>query len=429
MLKKIGVIFLLLTAPANNAMEMPNNQNTLSTLLFGNDKNDRDQEVIARALVMLAIAEFAKGNLHLFDGLIGNNQCHITALRIVELYNCYKKGSLSLDPDHLTYYNRDKSVERFLTLNLILSSSIKNNKGPLIKYVFAQRYLKAMGLEKKHKTKVNLVLSNKEVLTFAKETLSVMVMDYLATLILSLEQEQPELALEISKLMRNDLRTIVDNISLPVLAKLPGIELLIDRIKKDNISLIIKVKTICQGGSHCAIYKSTPDYTLNLISEPIPSDEPVIVIEGIGSVNQAIRTFNDYRKLRDECAHNLLAKKKVKVTDHECLLCTHAHNCNCEQFKSLDGFDCISLQRAISADFMYALQSKLSELINNGEFPLLTEKSKEYLELAHKQGTCQKDISLFYIEHMYASTLKCAIKQKRLVDSTEGELIAISYNS
>jgi len=59
-----------------------------------------------------ALYELKNRNIHLFDGILGNNQCHINALVIAKIYDDWLTNKQN---------NLGPEIMRYLSLNLLFS--------------------------------------------------------------------------------------------------------------------------------------------------------------------------------------------------------------------------------------------------------------------------------------------------------------------
>lgn len=86
-------------------------------LIKGLAAPDAEEQIerCSNLLLQKAIREFTAGNLFLFDGEAGVNQCHINALYITDLYHEFLTGNLDLSGPELTQEKKHLALSLFLS--------------------------------------------------------------------------------------------------------------------------------------------------------------------------------------------------------------------------------------------------------------------------------------------------------------------------
>ncbi len=382
------------------------------TALLALDKaqweNNEKNRTAAQALIKQAVWEFQQGNLLLFDGLIGDNQCHLTALHVVELFNLHALGDLDL---RIWIDGRMNPVVKYLTLKLLHSSFSKHKKSVLRDRIAAT--YKQGGTQCTKKDMLRF-LESRVILEKAKIELSRLTMQWTLCSLQAMHVDNEILAQEISDYAQ--IAQLVERGELPVVPKYAGMELFLHRLNLSTIPLIVKVKTLTNDGVERCVLKTMNDGRLTSEVSALDVDIPVIVIEGITlrkgltHKSKAIQCFKDFMTLRNCCPQNLFYQGK-RQQHPGCLVCTDSSIQ--KGIHPLVGLLAPHVLRTISASFMDTLQQDAAKFM--GLFPQLQELFVNNLGWASNEGLCTEEPCTFFIEHMYPSVHNAAITNKRLL--------------
>lgn len=357
-----------------------------------------------------SLYEFKQNNLHLLDGIAGDNQCHIAALEIVSLANKHMQGLLDLNIKTGDLLN---PVAKYLALQLICSSSMLNlnKKHLLVKRIWNTRRIAGNNhITLKHKSLLQNFLQNPEIISHIKQLLCEMNVEIIKKKITELALQNESLSADLMLLaLKNNLGKYLTS------------ELFLQNPIITTIPIICKIKILCNHGIKYVtiIYKNGIPH---MDHEPASADEPVIVIEAISSSNTKIRSFDTFNSMRSECCNNLFHIKE-RDRHHTCSACIQCNNCahlNHEHILKLP-FEII--MRRIAASFMNTLQPKQTKELLDQNSPL-ANNFKLDLQKSDDEGLSSTNISTLFIEHMHPSIFSKAIQSKRLVDSTNEELFA-----
>jgi hypothetical protein len=367
--------------------------------------NTVNNQTACRILINHARKEFEEGNLHLLDGIIGDNQCHLNALHIVELAQSHSQGALDLRVwlDDGTM----NPVMKFLALNLFHNSVSKQKK-----VVLRDRILTS-------KKTILPFLENPIIREKSRKELSLLTMQWIKDACDQLKKTLP-LAHELSTLTQNLTR---DENDLFVFPKFAGIELFLNLLQRAQIPLIFKVKTLTAQGTWHNVFGVAQDGTIVPAQLGDHPDVPVIVAEGITLASGAmhntlpLESFRDFIEVRKACPQNLFHSGKQQQ---------HASCKACADDGALLRHPLLGMQaarvlRAISASFMEALQPWASELMSTCK--LLQASCNEHLVHAKSMGLCTEHPHTFFIEHMLPSMHNAAVMSKRLLDQKPEEVM------
>ncbi len=357
-------------------------------------------EFCAQALTRQAMSEFQKGHLELFDSTVGNNQCHINALYVVELFNAYKQGKIDLS---------EKSIKTFLTLSLFLSSSIAQSgkAAILVDRMFACRHELHPSLTKQHRDILNKFLKKSLIRHYAREKLSELTATYIRRLIEEFMTSEPARAQELKEI---DKQTAESGI----FPKHPGIELFLHAQTIRDIPIIFKIKIITAEGYELVTLQCSREGALTA-AQPVSQDKPVIVVEGISSQCASMHSWHYYFIGRARCTKQLFYDGRNDPA-HKCMLCTPLEK-GLHQALPLTSYNGIVAQKAIAAAFFHSAQCEIL-----AQFPLARKRFTDDLAYASEHGLCADRMTTFFIEHMYASMHNRAISTKRLCDSSTEEI-------
>ncbi len=369
-----------------------------------------------------ALYEIKQGNIYLFDGMPGNNQCHINALIVGHIYQEW----LISKNDALLEQNK-----RYLALNLLLCSAFSSYPERIHLAYRIRDILKATanGISNsivKPKNCVQMLISknstlswnNEEFLLQAKKELAHMTMHYIRSLLENVDSDAIE------------LKKVADQIGsqeeITVYPKLPGVLLFLTLNKLYNIPVVLRAKHICNHATTVITFWVQDNSIVPIDSMQLPANTsvPIIVIDTIASAREDVKMFTQFNEIRKQCPGNFLFPAGSKKGGHTCCVNCNVSNqpaCSClanwkEELLSLR-FD--EVMMAIAACFMQTLQPHLLETLHDCKH-LLTLLSKS-LVYACEHHTSTNDIKCLFIEHMYPATI-AQLQQKRLTDSSTQEL-------
>lgn len=424
---------------------------TINTEDFTEHSDLSDNDLNSYALIVTALRNFVNGKLIYFDGIPGNNQCHINSLFVCNYYNNrelkdYFKFLSNLNPKefikHLVnnYFKKEElSLEykqkaiKFLTLNFYLNSLAFANRDFLKNLITKDGQIMSM-VDKKSialdsfplveidLAKLDHFIKNSRLINKAKVALGNMTFEKTQKQIDSLLKNfsQDEIVQELSTFSLNPSYFQKTNLDFPYFPKFMGLEFF---LKSLNIPIIVKVKFICDKGIHIHNYLLTDNY--------IESKDPIIVIECLSS---DVHSLNQINNIEQSCCNNLmnLNSKKHDLLE-KCSFCKKTLDEFCPNFiynqkeissllyNSTPYFFLLS----IGADFTQYYQPEYNQLLQQKDiFPVINSLYKFYLEQARENNMSVQSESpiKLYIEHIYPDTYSHAIKPERLLDINPASL-------
>lgn len=363
---------------------------------------DEDQKPkLKTVLENQTLYEWNKGNIHLFDGVSGNNQCHSNALIIAKLYNDWLIEQSEIAPQDLNY----------LSLNLLLSSAwISCPK----KINLAKRIQLTL-----QNTNNNQLLKRASCITKLSEDPAFSLKDCAKK---SKSEFNRKVFKKIQRMvnqfpsteLNDQLQNLLQNTE--EVPKFVSSIIFIEQNKIWQIPIVLRVKHICEHGTDILNFMVQDTVIIDFDNSLLPSDKVLVVIDAISSNSQKLKNFNQFQDLRSKCPHNFMPQNNTKNTVHSCENCkiVYGKTCSCVlNFKSnLMALQFEDIFYAIGASFTDKLQSELIDFLQN--FPHIFKSYSHFLQLA-QQGMSSADISLLFIEHVYPARVD-QITKKRLVD-------------
>lgn len=347
-----------------------------------------------------------------------NNQCHLYALRAVQIMRNYSQKS---EEEKLA---RTKE-NLFLHLSFLLSYPLLNDKGLLIQIVrntlknIAKKNNKEIDL--KEAKRLEIFLSDSKFI-HSREQASLLALNKLfaeemKTIFSNLDKES-KIENEIS--LYSDLKKIslLDDLNIEyskhnkkklilyTLPKIASVPYLIDVLEKENIPLVIKLKIITKNGTATIVESSQK------IKE---NSDPVIVFEAVST--DGSYSFLDCLNQDTLCPNSYFAhKNKIHKLEESCFLCK----------KNLIQEDELKLYRkqlqliiespkemlyALGADFIITNQKKFKILFDKNEtYPFLSE--------IFEKGILYKEKIKFDITHVHVDSAKYAVGSDHLYDTS-----------
>jgi len=339
-----------------------------------------------------ALSHFQKGHLTLFDAKT-ENQCHLEALRIVELYQqtalcAHNTATLS------------EIEQEFITNSYILSSPFCYNLT-----VFNEL------------TCTNITADNLKALRQESQaSINNAILEYTRTKLATLPASE----------LKEELIAIIDDEDIKPFPKLAGVKVFLHQI--GSHPLILRGKTLCKEGTHLESYVKTAQSSIfqPLNHEEISKEEPVIVIDAIATTSKEI--FDTAKKSFEKCPHNLFHRVKTGK-HHICHLCQSCHSENTcgyshqQRVANIASFTANQLLNYAGADFMRFDHVQKA-------FPL-----KQYSQFSQEISVLQRDAieagvdaenpTLFKIDHVSAALYEHVLSSsRRYVDTIPQEIAA-----
>ena len=398
-----------------------------SKLLFNKTKGNQQeggkagsflvQEELSEYKPLLKKAKEAleNGDLEAFDAGTSDNACQVRASKTLDIYKTKKEAVMknleevirNLDENCLcedTILQKEKNLTQNLTLSLTEDS----------KYLILCFLVKNFETtEKKGKDLLAKVSSFKQQLVFcavnylqevAKKNLeSCMLEDFK---ILGRKEILQELQIGLKQVSGDNEKA---KISAP---NFFGVLTLLQDDLKKGICICLKVKNFCKK-CKCAydkvLFYKPNDAKNELVVVPenavenILDSEPVMVVTG----NVYDGSFEEFAKLFDASSlyKALIAAENYQVTDKK--------NISCDCRKSLDDFEKKNFLGDIffpneAQHMQFPVESKSGQKIEIDfmKLPKLKAYYEENVKKSKENGTSTGNMSLFLIDHIYASTFK-----------------------
>jgi hypothetical protein len=368
--------------------------------------------VLTDPLCKKTIQLFLKKNLIFFDGMAGNNQCHLNALSVVKLtrdenfvkslsrFDLSKKDE-DLSKQLLALDNDTFESLQFLMCNLLVGLTFSTNDAQKINNI---EVLLKVKLSNKLKTRLRNPKSVKAFINF---------------FILN----KFGFSEEMSKSFPQDQNGLI------TIPKFIGISNFISEVADRNIWSILVCKTISKDGFFLHAWAIPPMHTCFVPFQDaikdgdIKENDAVVVIEGF-NVPDGSMSVEDV--MQNTCPWNLFHGVLSETKNHECIICK---NKKCELLAfPVFGCDFIALTPrdlhfACAAAFMAQdkLQSKWIKemLIQMPDF-------FNCLIFAQKNDLQQNNPRTFFIQHMFPASVNQVLdflkSGKRFID-TPSELI------
>ncbi|CUI16510.1 hypothetical protein PNK_0885 [Candidatus Protochlamydia naegleriophila] len=414
-------------------------QQTYCSFLFNKSAeeleiNSQIAEHVFGALEERAITLFQKGQLSYFDALGGNNQCHLVASLITNIYQHYLKGYLNIEK------GGRKPENQFLQLTFLISSIFFRRKEETLKLLFLEQSLKSLNLKAKD---LSLILSAPNVLQESKRLLSQHIQTYIIKTLNSFPQsslEEETLLQELKSLTSEDrlFSGSKTGKELYCYPKFSGVLVLMQRLEKLPTPLIFKAKVLCEHGQRLKKFGCMrgQDVLKPLEELDLKDQAPSLIVEGFSASNTNIN-MEAYGTLRAFCPHSLLGDKPgskasflshkgfIHKLDTHCKACTPCQDDHCQSLQllgkkieelALSGFDLLNL---VSADFTADCQPEYVKrfFADSSDYPILSKLFKEAHQKAGEYGLSSNNPSTFLIEHLYADTIEHAKSPKRFLDA------------
>lgn len=354
--------------------------------------NQRHHQAIS-ALAELVQDQLNQRNLHLFDAIDGNQQCHINSIIVA-----------SIAKNNTPHQNHQNKVH-------LLCAFLLNPMHTISPDLFTRRF------RTQDQKLMRIFISDPEVTHAAQKILQQSITQHTLHFANASLSEEHSISPEVIRWIQQH-----PNIPFP---KLMGINLMFDEAKRLNIPFALKCKLLCNQGmhEHTLLYDS---HGLKLLkTRQLSSTDSVIVTDVIASTNKQIRSFKKYASLRKKCPHNLFTGHLNNCHNQTtaCILCKK-HTEECPQADLHKNFlRCIGFQIihfACAAQFMHDCQKEPIKLLMQSDFTQMRCMTKVWQEVANEMHIT--NLALCAIEHMYPSTLKHALERKRQVDCTIDEM-------
>lgn len=402
-------------------------------------------EKFSQRLVDRAIMMFCSGHLHLFDPVASNDQCHISAIRAVELFRLLKAEIFRIDH----HQPLSQPEVRYLVLSFLLTSCFSTDHD----------VMKVMMRDEKHPKVANKFkdfCGNKDLRDLAKRQVAQLTLEITRKYIGDIKKLQrgspptdgskpdltdtEELLLdELKQLsLRDDL--ILEDDGIARFPKFPGALVFLEKTRQAMIPIVLNAKIICNKGvhRHTLVYGGDEVLVVPEDTFALP-DIPCVVIEGVScpeTLGDEKVTFEMFKALREHCPHGLFSKKPgarigytgyVHDLKNACALCRPCpDNKTCEVFlakaKRLAAFTQLSsLLLPNAADFTKTRQHEYVKkfLSADGSFKELQKTFAA--QMSASKGLNSEDPSVFAIEHVHPDLLENALKRRFL--DTRAEVI------
>jgi hypothetical protein len=381
--------------------------------IFKTEKEQRFYNLVSQQALKL----FSSGHLVFFDAMTHNNQCHLLALRITELYQKHKNFS-----------NLTIEEKQFITSSFLITSCFNRNK-KLMRDLFAKEIKDPQELKQ-----LNAFLNETEVINFSRQQAVQSTYNYVINLINRLQVKDQSLILKELSFIANEKDQVLEGkqqFSFFTFPKFSGVVLLIEQLKQTSqpIPIIFKMKIQCPEGNHTKLFISQgkDPFFNEWKGEEVKSFEelPVIVVEGFAS---PLEQPQKYFENREKCPSGFFSSvKKHENKKNTCSACQESQDNECSSLKTQkESFDKIKhlgckILLAEGADFTRIIQKNFVDkyFCENPESPCpnLQKLFQEHQQIAIENGLSSDNGKTFVIEHVFADLGKYALSSKRLLDT------------
>jgi len=336
---------------------------------------------------------FNQGKLFLFDPYAGFDQCHLTSLKLAEIYGKYVENGNGISAETITAEDA-----RFLILCFICSQCFRHSMKPLKALLNGS---KQAGI---FESIINVCKKPAQI------ALGSVMKEYITE---SIEQINDNKELH-SLLQEKSLGTGRNGIFR--YPKFAGVVLFNEKNKQLNIPIVFKIKVYSKTGFHVHAF------VMNTSNNNKTQKQPAIVFEGMAYKGKA-HPFDEYINSRDACPQGFLSPPTT--TEHKG--CCHCTPCSDEE-SSHEDVDFEAVKESSSLDEILCAegadysrleqQDDVTKFFEDKEkYPQLHELYHKFSKFAVKSGLSMENTSAFVIEHAYPDTLDKATEKQRMLDT------------
>lgn len=392
--------------------------NVACTYLFGADaktifKNfecQNKEEFVNESLeILMKINRHLLANKDAFafvDPMAFNDQCHLYALKAFQIRKKYNEISEE-------ERSQQSPENRYLHLAIFLNYAVSTEANTFVKVV--EKAIKELSIDIKDKKTFNRFLKDQEDFRKARIALNEHFRDDLRARFN--DSEINHVYEELSALTQEDL-CISKYKGLYTFPKLAGVAYLLDRIAKENIPFVIKIKILTPDGAAGVIVKS---------SRQINPDESVIVIEGFATDGTMTLPYCEQEaKKCDKYFHRYVQTKKRHEPTDNCFYCRAVQIDLTPYRKRLNEVmnNPDDMLLALGADFIDKMQPEFKQYFTNSQkFPFLTYLYTRGHNLIQKYGLGMESPTTFSVCHVYCDSGEKAVSSDLQLDMIREEFL------